>query len=186
MLYQPPPLEAYSPPHISIDGTNLSAVEHFTYPCSVITDDATVSKDLDNRSSKASSSFGRLSKRAWQSHSLRLSTKLQAYRTVLVITLLYGVEPGVSIGSRSGYCSGSTNAACASPLASNGKTTCQTKFSREPACPTQSPSCVRCSFAWPATSQGCKTYACPKQSSSASSKTEIMILVLQERVTKTS
>ena len=53
VLYQPPPREAYSP-HISIDGTNLYAVEHFTYLGSVISNDATVSKDLDNCLSKAS------------------------------------------------------------------------------------------------------------------------------------
>ena len=92
VLYQPPSREAYSRPHISIDGTNLNAVEHFTYLGSVISNDATVSKDLDNRLSKASSSFGRLSKRTWQSHSLRLSTKLQVYRVVVVTTLLYGTE----------------------------------------------------------------------------------------------
>ena len=62
VLYQPPPRVAYSPPHISIDGTNLNAVEHFTYLGSIISSDATVSKDLDNRLSKASSSFGILSK----------------------------------------------------------------------------------------------------------------------------
>ena len=95
MLYQPPLREAYSPPHISIDGTNLNAVEHFTYLGSVISIDVTVSKDLDNRLSKASSSFGRLSKRVWQSHSLRLSTKLQVYRVVVVTTLLYGTETWV-------------------------------------------------------------------------------------------
>ena len=39
-LYRPPPREAYSPPHISIDGTNLNAVEHFTYLGSVISNDA--------------------------------------------------------------------------------------------------------------------------------------------------
>ena len=60
VLYQPPPPEAYSLPHIGLDGTNLNAVEHFTYLGSVISNDATVSKDLDNRLSKASSSFGRL------------------------------------------------------------------------------------------------------------------------------
>ena len=86
---------AYSPPHISIDGTNLNAVEHFTYLRSVISNDASVSKDLDNRLSKASSSFGRLSKRVWQSHSLRLSTKLQVYRAVVVTTLLYGADSWV-------------------------------------------------------------------------------------------
>ena len=75
VLYQLPPREAYSPPHISIDGTNLNAVEYFTYLGSIIPSDATVSKDLDNRSSKASSSFGRLSKRVWPSRSLRLSSK---------------------------------------------------------------------------------------------------------------
>ena len=57
VLYQPPPRETYSPPHISIDGTNLNAVEHFPYLGSVTCKDATVSKDLDNRLSKASSSF---------------------------------------------------------------------------------------------------------------------------------
>ena len=31
VLYQPLPCVAYSPPHISIDGTNLNAVERFTY-----------------------------------------------------------------------------------------------------------------------------------------------------------
>ena len=63
VLYQPPPRVAYSPLHISIDGANLNAVEHFTYLGSVISNDATVSKDRYNRLSKASSSFGRLSKR---------------------------------------------------------------------------------------------------------------------------
>ena len=54
-----------------------------------------VSKDLDNRLSKTTSSFGRLSKRVWQSHSLRLSTKIQVYRAVVVPTLLYGAETWV-------------------------------------------------------------------------------------------
>ena len=91
VLYQLPPREVYSLPQISIDGTNLSAVEHLTYLNSVISNDARVSKDLDNRLFKASS-FGRLSKRVWQSHSLHLSMKIQAYRAVVVPTLLYGAE----------------------------------------------------------------------------------------------
>ena len=45
-------------------------------------------------------------------------------------------KPGFSTGSRSGYWSGFIRAACAPSLASNGKTTCQTKkSSRKPACP---------------------------------------------------
>ena len=49
VLYQRSPREAYSPPRISVNGTNLNAVENFTYLDSVISGDATVIKDLDNR-----------------------------------------------------------------------------------------------------------------------------------------
>ena len=92
VLYQLSPREGYSPTYISIDGTNLNAVEHFTYLGRVISSDATVSEVLDNRLSKASRSFGRLSKRVWQNHSLRLSTKIQVYKAVVTSTLLYGAE----------------------------------------------------------------------------------------------
>ena len=96
-------------------------------------------------------------------------------------------RPGLSSGSRSGYWSSFTNTTCVPSLASNGKTICQRKkSSREPACQAQSPSCFRCSCAGLATSQGWKIYACPKQSSSASSKKESAIMVLQESVTKIS
>ena len=87
VLYQVPSREAYSSRHISIDGTNLNAVEHFTYLGSVISSDATVSKNLDNCLSKANSCFGRLSKRVWQNHSVPLSTKIQVYGAVVVPTL---------------------------------------------------------------------------------------------------
>ncbi len=59
VIYQPAPRGSYTPPQICIDGTSLNAVDHFTYLGSVISNDATVNKDLDNRLSKASSSFGR-------------------------------------------------------------------------------------------------------------------------------
>ena len=68
---------------------------HFTYLGSIISNDATVSKDLDNRLPKASSFLGRLSKRVWQNYSLRLSTKIQAYRAVIISILLYGAETWV-------------------------------------------------------------------------------------------
>ena len=88
MLYQPPSQQVYSPPQIRVDGTDLSAVEHCSYMCGLISNDATISKDLDNRLSKACSSFGRLSKRIWQSHSLELSTENQVYKAVVIPTLL--------------------------------------------------------------------------------------------------
>ena len=84
-----------NPLHKRINGTKLKAVEHFTYLGRVISSDATVSKDLDNRLYKASSSFGRLSKRVWQSHLLLLSRKIQVYRAVIVPTHLYCAETWV-------------------------------------------------------------------------------------------
>lgn len=60
------------------------------------------------------------------------------------------------------------------------------KSSRQPSCPAYSPPCFRCSFAGPATLQEWKTYAHPKQSHSASSKSESATVVLPESVTKTS
>ena len=90
VLHQPPPGGVYSPPQINIESTSLNSVEHFTYLGSVISNDATVNKDIDNRLARTSSAFGRLHKRVWQNHSLRLSTKIQVYRTVVVPTLLYG------------------------------------------------------------------------------------------------
>ena len=49
----------------------------------------------DNHLPKASSSFGRLSKRVRQSHLLSLSTKIQVYRAVIISILLYGAETWV-------------------------------------------------------------------------------------------
>ena len=95
VLFQKPPREAYTPPLITIDGYQLNAVEHFTYLGSVIANDATTTKDVDNRIAKASISFGRLKKRVWQKHSLRLSTKIQVYRAAVLTTLLYGAETWV-------------------------------------------------------------------------------------------
>ena len=68
---------------------------HFTYLGSSISNDATVGKDLDNCLSKASSAFGRLSKRVCQSHLLLLFTKIQVYRAVIIPSLLYGAETWV-------------------------------------------------------------------------------------------
>ena len=70
-------------------------MEHLTYSDSAISVDARVCKHLDNRLSEASSSFERLLKRVWQSHSLRLSTKIQVYRAVVVPTVLYIAETWV-------------------------------------------------------------------------------------------
>lgn len=92
VLYQKSPKGSNNPPSISIEGTPLHTVEHFTYLGSIISDDATVSRDVDNRIAKASRSFGRLQKRVWKNHSLRMSTRILVYKAVVLTTLLYGAE----------------------------------------------------------------------------------------------
>ena len=161
MLYQPPPLEAYSPLHISIDGTNLNAVEHFTYLGSVISSDAIVSKDLDNCLFKVSSSLEDCQReygRATRSTSPQRSkfTGPSSFPPPCTVQ-----RPGYSIENRSGYLSGFTNAACAPSLASNGKTTCRTKKCSTEAClPSIESILLQLQCAGPATSQGWKTNAC--------------------------
>ena len=53
-----------------------------------------VAKDIDNRLSKASSSFSRLSKHDWQNHALHIPTKSKVYRAVVLTTLLYDSDMG--------------------------------------------------------------------------------------------
>ena len=86
------------PPLITIDGYQLNAVEHFTYLGSVIANDATTTKDVDNRIAKASSSFGRLQKRVF--------TGLQSSSPFST-----GQKPGSSTESKSNCWNASTRGA---------------------------------------------------------------------------
>ena len=70
-LHQNSPLAVYSPPQITINGHLL------TYLSSVISNDAMITKDLDHLLAKASSSFGHLQHRMWESHPFRLMTKVR-------------------------------------------------------------------------------------------------------------
>ena len=70
-------------------------------------------------------------------------------------------RPEFSTGSRSGYWSSFTNAACAPPLASNSKSTCRTKkSSRKPACPARVhlASCAA-ALGWPSHKDGRRAHA---------------------------
>ena len=68
--------------------------KQITYLGSIISNDPIVNKDFVKCLSKASKSFGRLSKE-YGSHSLCLSTKIQVYRAITVPTVLYGARTWV-------------------------------------------------------------------------------------------
>ena len=96
VLHQPSPHEPPHPPSISINTTQLNNVEQFCYLGSIISSDARIDKEIDNRLAKANSAFGRLYKRVWSNNNLKPNTKARVYWAVVLTTLLYGSESWVT------------------------------------------------------------------------------------------
>ena len=92
-------------------------------------------------------------------------------------------RPGFSTRSRSGNLSGFTGTACTPSLASNGRL-CVKQRSPQDSQPAQQRVHLA-SGAVALAGHNTKMYACPMQSSSASSEKESTIMVLQESITKT-
>ena len=95
VLHQPAPRETPRSPHIFIGEAELRSVTQFTYLGCIITPDAKIDREVDNRLAKASRAFGRLYKRVWSNKHLRKDTKSKVYRAVVLTTLLYGSESWV-------------------------------------------------------------------------------------------
>ena len=91
-LYQAPPHKTYLPPAVVLDGKPLKTVDEFKYLGSIVDKQGSLSKEITQRIAKASSAFGRLNKRLWKNSNIRLDTKIQVYRAVVLSTLLYGCE----------------------------------------------------------------------------------------------
>ena len=83
---------AYKEPQIVVDGTPLNVSDSFTYLGSRISKDGQLDAEIDACIGKASSSFGRLYCRVWNSHDLRLKVKIDVYSVVVLSTLLYASE----------------------------------------------------------------------------------------------
>ena len=96
VLYQPSPQVLNRPPNICIGDTALKNANEFNYLGCIISNDAKIDKEIDNRLAKANSSFGRLHKRVWNNKQLRYCTKIRVYRAVVLTTLLYGSESWVA------------------------------------------------------------------------------------------
>lgn len=92
ILIQPTPGEAAPDITITIDGKPLEVVEHFPYLGSILSNDASCVKDLENRLNAAHTAYGRLSHRVFNNHSLSIKTKVMVFRAVVLSTLLYGCE----------------------------------------------------------------------------------------------
>ena len=92
VLYQPARGNAYVPPNIHIEGTQLKAVELFKYLGSLVSNDASADAEITARIAKATAAFGRLTKRLWKNRNIRLDTKISVYRASVVTSLLFGSE----------------------------------------------------------------------------------------------
>ena len=60
VMFQPAPGNAYIAPSVSVEEVPLKPVKEFCYLGSMLSDDALIDKEVENRISRASKSFGRL------------------------------------------------------------------------------------------------------------------------------
>ena len=91
-LYQPACGNVDVPPVVCIEGKQLNAVEDFKYLGGIVSNDASIDKEINARIAKATSAFGRLTKRLWTNKGIRLDTKISVYKAAVITSLLYGCE----------------------------------------------------------------------------------------------
>ena len=78
--------------NIKIGGQNIKQVSEFKYLGSVITEDASVQKEIQTRIQKASAAFSRLYQRVWSRKTLTLKTKVSVYKTMVLPILTQDYE----------------------------------------------------------------------------------------------
>jgi len=84
---------------VAIVETELKSVQQFTYPCCIISSDARIDKEVDNRLAKANGAFSRLYKRVWHNKNRKNKTKILVYRVVVLTILLYSSKVWVTCWS---------------------------------------------------------------------------------------
>ena len=82
-------------PVILAGETPLPVAEKFCYLGSILSSDMNIDADINSPIAKASQSIGRLSKRLWDDHDIRLETKIATYKAAVLTVLLYGAETWV-------------------------------------------------------------------------------------------
>ncbi|KAA3675654.1 uncharacterized protein DEA37_0006311 [Paragonimus westermani] len=80
------------PPEIRIAGDTVNSCGDFCYLGSNLSTDLSVDRELRARVARASAAFGRVVRRVWKNHSLKVDTKLCVYRSMVLSILLYGSE----------------------------------------------------------------------------------------------
>ena len=91
-LFQPTSESQQPLPNIKIGQRAINNCSEFCYLGSTLTDDLSIDKELRQRVAKAATAFGRLDRRVWSSHDLKIATKLLVYKSMVLSALLYGCE----------------------------------------------------------------------------------------------
>ena len=92
VMFQPSNRHTYAAPVIKAGVETLKVVDKFCYLGSILSADASIDDDISARLAKASAAYGRLRKRLWSDHGIKLATKVAVYKAVMLTTLLYGCE----------------------------------------------------------------------------------------------
>jgi len=92
IMFQPQPHSSYLPPAATVNSVQVPVTEIFCYLGSQVTCENTLDDELTARLAKAGDAFGQLSRRLWKDRGIRLDTKMQVYRTAILLSLLYGSE----------------------------------------------------------------------------------------------
>ena len=92
VVYQPAPGKPYKEPTITVKGQRLQVVDTFTYLGSTLSRVVHIDDEVNARIAKASAAFGRLRGSIWNRSGIRLDTKLNVYRAVVLPTLLYACK----------------------------------------------------------------------------------------------
>ncbi len=79
-------------PSITVKGQKLKITKSFPYLGSIISDDAQLDQEIERKIAKVSFFFGRLRDRIWDSHDIRLETKIAIFKAIVITMLLYGGE----------------------------------------------------------------------------------------------
>ena len=91
-MYQPGRGKSYQPPSIILNDKPLKVVEKFVYLGSTLHQNGSLDSEVSSRIQKAADAFGKLEKKVWSQHGIKLSTKIMVYRAFVISSLLYTSE----------------------------------------------------------------------------------------------
>ena len=92
VVYQPAHGKAYKEPTITVKGQRLQVVDKFTYLGSTLSGVVHIDDEVNARIAKASAAFGGLRGSIRDRSGIRLDTKLEVYRSVVLPTLFYACK----------------------------------------------------------------------------------------------